>query len=136
MILPVSSVNNNQSFSADKPKELEYSHDTLLKNNIANNAKVGLDKFINAFTVYPAKGMKGSKNANFYEFLTMGTVPYLIGSGMLMAVFNSASKHYAPFQRVMSRSTGNKLALGVLFYGIMKNVSKSFVSKPVNAYRC
>lgn len=133
MILPVSSAQQNINFSADKkePKALEYSHDTLLKNNFATRTKIGMDKFINAFTVYPAKGMKGSKNANFYEFLTMGTVPYLIGSGMLMAIFNGASKHYSPFQRVMSRSTGNKLALGVLFYGIMKNVSKSFISKPV-----
>ena len=133
MILPVSSANKNVNFSADKSerKTLEYSHDTLLKNNFATRTKISLDKFINAFTVYPAKGMKGSKNANFYEFLTMGTVPYLIGSGMLMAVFNGASKHYAPFQRVMSRQTGNKLALGVVFYGIMKNISKSFISKPI-----
>ncbi len=133
MILPVSSVNKNINFSADKSenKALEYNHDTVLKNNPVNKAKIGLDKFVNAFTVYPAKGFKGSKNANFYEFLTMGTVPYLIGSGMMMAVFNSASKHYAPFDRVMARSIGNKLSLGVLFYGIMKNLSKSFVSQPV-----
>ncbi len=133
MILPVNSSNNYINFSADKkePKVLEYSHDTLLKNNFANRAKINVDNLINAFTVYPAKGMTGSKNANFYEFLTMGAVPYLVGSGMLMAIFNGASKHYSPFQRVMARSTGNKLALGVLFYGIMKNISKSFISKPV-----
>ena len=133
MILPVS--NAKISFSADKNENpAGYTHDTLLKNNVGTRFKVGVDKFANAFTVYPAKGLKGSKNANFYEFLTMGTVPYLIGSGMLMAVFNSASKHYAPFQRVMSRSTGNKLALGVLFYGIMKNFSKSFISKPIKLF--
>ena len=130
MILPVSSANIN--FSAEKSEnDLTYSHDTLLKNNLQNRIRIGVDNFANAFTVYPAKGMKGSKNANFYEFLTMGTVPYLIGSGMLMAVFNAASKHYAPFQKTMAKSTGNKLALGVLFYGLMKNFSKSFVSKPV-----
>ena len=127
MILPVSSA--NIAFSADKnenKKALEYTHDTLLKNNVVTRTRIGIDNFANAFTVYPAKGLKGSKNANFYEFLTMGTVPYLIGSGMLMAVFNAASKHYAPFQKTMARSTGNKLALGVLFYGVMKHFSKSF----------
>ena len=129
MILPVNSI----TFSAnDKDKKsLEYTHDTLLKNNLATRMRIGVDKVTNAFTVYPAKGMKGSKNANFYEFLTMGTVPYLLGSGTLMMMFNGTSKHYAPFQRVMSRETGNKLAMGVLFYGIMKSVSKSFVSEPV-----
>ena len=135
MILPVSSA--NIAFSADKnenQKALEYNHDTLLKNNVVTRTSIGIDRLANAFTVYPAKGLKGSKNANFYEFLTMGTVPYLIGSGMLMAVFNLASKHYAPFQKTMARSTGNKLALGVLFYGIMKNFSKSFISKPIQLF--
>lgn len=132
MILPVSSQQNNINFSAEKNnKELAYTHDTLLKNNLATRAKIGTDKFINAFTVYPAKGMKGSKNANFYEFLTMGTVPYLAGSAMLMAVFNYADKHYSLFQKFMSKATGNKLALGVLFYGLMKNISKSFISTPL-----
>ena len=54
-----------------------------------------MDKFTNAITLYPAKGLKGNRNANFYEFLTMGQVPYLIGSGMLMSIFNSANKHFA-----------------------------------------
>lgn len=132
MILPVNSSNIN--FSADKKEQnLAYNHDTLLKNNFATRARIGVDKFTNAITVYPAKGMKGSKNANFYEFLTMGTVPYLIGSATLMSVFNLAGKHYSPFQKYMSAKTGNKLALGVLFYGIMKNVSKSFINLPIKA---
>ena len=132
MILPVNSAQNKINFSAnDKQKELEYSHDTLLKNNFATRTKVQADKLTNALTVYPAKGFKGSKNANFYEFLTMGTVPYLVGSGTLMAVFNLANKYYSPFQKTMAAKVGNKLALGVLFYGVMKNFSKSFISKPI-----
>jgi len=133
MILPVNNINRKTGFTADngEQKGVEYTHDTLLKNSYANRAKIGVDKFINAFTVYPAKGMKGSKNANFYEFLTMGTIPYLVGSGMLMAIFNGVNKYYPPFHRVMSKQTGNKLALGVVFYGIMKNISKDFITKPV-----
>lgn len=132
MILPIGSEQNKINFSAENnSKELEYTHDTLLKNNFANRTKIRADKFTNAISVYPAKGFKGSKNANFYEFLTMGNVPYLVGSGTLMAVFNAANKYYSPFQRSMAGKYGNKLALGVLFYGIMKNFSKSFISKPV-----
>ena len=134
MILSVNSIKNNINFSADKKKDekaLAYNHDTLLENNIATRTKIGADKLVNAFTVYPAKGLMGSKNSNFYEFLTTGTVPYLTGSLTLMAVFNYADKHYSLFQKYMSKSTGNKLSLGVLFYGIMKNISKSFVSTPL-----
>lgn len=137
MILPIiNNTNNKINFSADKSKEehkktLDYDHDTLLKNNFATHTRIGIDKLTNAMTVYPAKGLKGSKNANFYEFLTMGTVPYLIGSGMLMSIFNGANKYFAPFAKTKASALGKKMALGVLFYGIAKNISKSFISKPI-----
>lgn len=136
MILPINNVKNNINFSADSGKEenkkvLEYDHDTLLKNNPATRTLIAIDKLTNAATLYPAKGLKGNKNANFYEFLTMGTVPYLIGSGMLMGVFNAANKYFAPFAKTKASALGKKMALGVLFYGLAKNISKSFVSTPV-----
>lgn len=133
MILPINNIKNRIGFSADtdEKKELKYNHDTLLSNNPITNFKVGMDKFTNAITVYPAKGLKGNKNANFYEFLTMGVVPYLTGSLTLMAVFNAANKFYKPFAKTKASTLGQKMALGVLFYGILKSVSKSFISKPV-----
>lgn len=138
MILPINSVENKINFSADgkenKQKALQYNHDTLLKNNLATRTYIGIDKLSNAFTVYPAKGLKGSKNANFYEFLTMGTVPYLVGSAMLMGVFNFANKHFSNFARTKASALGKKMALGVLFYGLAKNISKSFISKPVQMF--
>ena len=132
MILPVN--NNKIAFSANESdiNGLKYTHDTLLKNNMLTRTRITADKFSNALTLYPAKGLKGSKNSNFYEFLTMGSVPYIVGSLTLMSVF-SASKHYAPFQKMKAASIGNKLALGVLFYGLMKNISKSFVNVPIKA---
>ena len=85
----------------NKTKKESQSHqDNIILHNktifspVKNTAKIQGNRLINAFTKYPIKGFKGSKNANFYEFLTMGTVPYLIGSGMLMAVFTAASKFF------------------------------------------
>ena len=136
MILPINNIKNSINFSADSnPKDkktLEYDHDTLLPNNIYTYTRIGMDKLTNAFTLYPAKGLKGSKNANFYEFLTMGTVPYLIGSAGLMAVFNFANKFFSPFDKVQASKIGQKMALGVLFYGVAKRLSKQLISRPVN----
>lgn len=133
MILPITNRNNNLNFSANNNTEenkLPYTHDTVLKNTFSNRVRIGVDKLTNAMTVYPAKGLKGSKNANFYEFLTMGTVPYLVGSGMLMAIFNS-NKTFMPFDKGNAKSLGRRLALGVLFYGVAKNLSKFLVTQPV-----
>ena len=93
--------------------------------------RIGFDRFTNALTLYPAKGLKGDKNANFYEFLTMGTVPYLVGSATLMAVCNAANKHFDAFARKSAVSLGRKMALGVLFYGILKSITKPLVTVPV-----
>ena len=78
MILPVS-VHSNKNINFGETKKEIPKGDTLLKNNFSTRARIGLDKFTKAFTIYPARGMKGSINSDFYEFLTMGTVPYVIG---------------------------------------------------------
>ncbi|MBQ8167974.1 hypothetical protein IJZ97_00970 [bacterium] len=134
MILPISNFNNKLNFTSSNQtgeKKLKYDKDTLLENNFINRTRIACDKFMNAVTLYPAKGFKGDKNANFYEFLTMGTVPYLAGSAMMMAVFNSANKHFKAFASSKASSVGRKMALGVLFYGVLKEIAKPLVTKPV-----
>ncbi len=112
-------------------KQLEESHDHVISANPVTQSKILADKFQNALTIYPAKGLTGSKNSNFYEFLTMGMVPYTIGSLMLMAVFNGATKYFEPSQQKSAKSIGHKMALGVLFYGILKFASKKLIEWPV-----
>ena len=125
-----------QGFTSKKeqePKKLKYAKDTLLENNFKTRATIQADKLTKAFTTYPAKGLKGDRNANFYEFLTMGTVPYLMGSAALMAVFNLANKHFTPFANSKAGQIGKKMALGVAMYGVAKEASKSLVNVPVKA---
>lgn len=104
---------------------------TLLPNRIDSKLMSAYHKTTSAFTEYPAKGLKGSKKSNFYEFLAMGTVPYLVGSAMLMAVFNGASHLFDNASAKAAKSLGNKMALGVVFYGIAKSLSKKLISVPV-----
>ena len=137
MILPISNFNNrgieftSSNVNENGMRKKKYDKDTLLENNFVNRASIALDKIGNAFTLYPAKGIKGDKNANFYEFLTMGTVPYVAGSLMMMSVFNSKNKVFAPFAASKAGAIGRKMALGVLFYGVLKELSKTLVTRPV-----
>lgn len=112
-------------------EELKKKQAILVDNTARNRMAIWWDKFTNAITMYPARGLKGSKNSNFYEFLTMGMVPYLTGSVMLMSVFNSANKFFEHRDKLNASKLGNKMALGVLFYGLAKTFSKSFVTAPV-----
>lgn len=136
MILPISNFSEkNLTFKSKAKKgdseDVSYDKDTLLENTFTNRTRIALDKFTKAFTIYPAKGLKGSKNSNFYEFLTMGTVPYVIGSIMLMSIFNSANKHYLPTQRSNAAKLGSKMALGVVLYCVFKELSKFLITQPV-----
>lgn len=112
-------------------KQLGYSHDTLLKNNFVTRTRIGYDKFTNALTIYPTKGITGNKNSNFYEFLTMGMIPYMTGSAMMMGTFNLANKYYSHFDKSKAGVVGKKLALGVLFYGAAKNLAPNLITRPV-----
>ena len=134
MILPVSNFNKHEltfnSKISQEEKDLPK-NDTLLKNDFTTRTRIAMDKFTKAFTVYPARGLKGSINSDFYEFLTMGTVPYVIGSLTLMSIFNSAAKHFEAFGKSAAYKLGNKMALGVIFYALANTLSKSFVNLPV-----
>jgi hypothetical protein len=117
--------NNTVVTSSDLKEEC-----TLKPNNLKNRIMSSYQKTTSAFTEYPAKGLRGSKKSNFYEFLTMGIVPYVVGSGTLMAIFNSGNL-FGNAAAKSAKSFGNKAALGVLFYGIAKSLSKSLISTPV-----
>jgi len=136
MISKVSSQLNSHfvAFSGETtptPKKKKYDKDTLLKDNIGTNARISFDKLTNAATVYTAKGLTGNKNANFYEFLTLGTIPYLVGSAVLMGVFNYASKYFDAASKGKALKYGNKMALGVIFYALAKELAKPLINKPV-----
>lgn len=122
---PVS--NNTMSKNVDMKEEC-----TVKPNNLKNRLMSTYQKTTSAFIEYPVKGLAGSKKSNFYEFLSMGIVPYLVGSATMMAVFNGASKMFLGHDSAKAaRSLGNKMALGVVLWGVAKGLSKSLITYPV-----
>ena len=125
----------NVPFSAkiDLPQNSGHSKDEthLSKNNFRTNTRRFIQKTGDAFIECPPRGLKGDPNFDFYDFLTLGTVPYVVGSLTFMGLFNGIGKHFDSFSKSMAAKTGNKLALGVLFYGLAKSLSKPLITKPV-----
>lgn len=135
MISPITNVSLKHSNIAFRSKNEDDAklkkEDELMECGLVTKSRIVMEKTTKGFTYYPLRGLMGSKNSNFYEFLTMGTVPYLIGSGMLMAIFNSANPSFLPFDTKSAAKLGNKMALGVLFYGLFKEASKLLITYPV-----
>ena len=134
MIKAVSLAQQIPSFKSEQGKDTNAPEETrILPNTVTTRVQQGFQKTSSAFLDYPVKGLQGDINSNFYEFLTMGIVPYLAGSAMFMLVFNVANKFLDAKSRKIASHIGNKMALGVIFYGILKSISKSLVTKPVKA---
>ena len=110
---------------------MHHSHDHLLPNNPISQAKAALGKTAQAFTTYPAKGLKGDQNSSFYEFLAMGTIPYIVGSMAMIGVFNGASGTFAPQSKKEALKVGKKLGVGVVLYVLAKELAKKVIDVPV-----
>ncbi len=132
MISSIDVVKENINFSSWRKKEKDARDETyIMPNNVKSRLGQGFQKTTSAFIDYPVKGLQGDINSNFYEFLTMGIVPYLAGSAMFMCVFNCVRNFLAAKGRQISASIGNKMALGVVLYGVFKTLSKHLVTTPV-----
>ena len=118
-------INFGQNDITKKPDK--YSESQIVPNTMRTRILQKYDKTLNAMTEYPVKGLKGDVNSDFYEFLSMGIIPYLVGSGMFMAMFNLINKHLT--EKASLR--GKKMGLGVVLYGIGKTLSNDFVTRPV-----
>lgn len=123
-----------QSFKAEPENKVKAQEETrILPNTARTRIRQGFQQTSSAFLDYPVKGLQGDINSNFYEFLTMGIVPYLAGSAMFMLVFNVVNKFLDAASQKKASAVGKKMALGVVLYGIMKTLSKNLVTKPVKS---
>ena len=124
----------NSNFSSKKAKKGSIEDGThIVPNTFANRLRQGTQRTMSAFIDYPVKGLQGDINSNFYEFLTMGIVPYIAGSAMFMFLFNALNigKHLGARDAKEAAKYGKKMALGVVLYGVLKNLSKQLVTVPV-----
>ena len=134
MIKAVSLAQQSTGFRAEPERDEKVQEETrILPNTVSTRVKQGFQKTSSAFLDYPVKGLKGDINSNFYEFLTMGIVPYLAGSAMFMLVFNIVNKFLSAKSRKIASAFGKKMALGVVLYGVFKNLSKNLVTRPVKS---
>ncbi len=134
MIREVKITNNRITFAkqANKPEKTIEERDKekeskILPNTIQTRIRTQFDRTSSAITEYPVKGFKGDVNSDFYEFLSMGIVPYIAGSAMFIAMFNLVNKHLTPKASLI----GKKMGLGVLLCMLGKNLTGDLVTRPV-----
>ena len=120
--------------SAKNKKEKIYKTEAHIpKQGPLTDLKVGAHKLYNdIFTYYP-KGFRGSKNSNFYEYLSLGMVPYIVGSCMLIGLYGLATGKYNSFDKDKALKFAKRSGAGVVLYGIGKWLSKKVAHTGIHA---
>jgi len=109
------------------------SEDHIVKKTPLTGARIVADKLTKGVLSYAPKGMQGSKNSNFYEYLSLGMIPYIVGSGMMIATTIAATKFFNPNDARASKMMGKGVALGVAFYAVMKWLGGKVMEKGTEA---
>lgn len=102
-----------------------------LDSNLWTRSMAGFNRTASAFTEYAPRGLMGDVNSNFYEFLAMGRIPYLVGSATFIGIFNAAGKYFDSRGSHQAKNLGLKFATGVVMYALAKTLSKELISRPV-----
>lgn len=121
---------NSYQLKSEVLKDISTGSDAIIKNNPITKLRIGLDKAA-SMPIYFAKGLTGNRNSNFYEFLQMGTFPYLTGSLTLILLFNLANSKYATIKdRFYAALNGRRFGAGVVLFGLFKLLGKFLVDFP------
>lgn len=122
---------NSYYASSEAHKKLSSTSDQIIKKTPLTGARIVADKLVNSVFTYAPKGMQGSRNSNFYEFLSMGLIPNITGSAMLIALFNLANSKFRNPDRAFAAIPGRKMAYGVVFYALGKWLGSKFINKGI-----
>lgn len=120
--------------SKEQKKEKIYRTEPHIhKQGPLSGVKAEAHKLYNDVLAYFPKGFAGSKNSDFYEYLSLGKIPYLIGSALLIGLYCAANKNYNSQSASAAGNVAKKMGMGVVLYGIGKWLSKTISHKLIKA---
>ncbi len=120
--------------SKEEQKQKFYKNESHIhKQGPLSGVKAGAHKFTNDLLTYFPKGFAGSKNSDFYEYLSLGMVPYVVGSSMLIALYGAARGKFNPTDAHAAGVAFKKMTAGVIAYGVGKWASTKLSRTLINA---
>ena len=109
------------------------SDDHIIEKRPTTGMRVAADKLVNDVFSYAPKGMAGSKNSNFYEFLSLGLIPNLVGSATLILISNALNGSCGGRDSLFASMSGKKMAAGVVLYAAGKWLGNKIANKGIEA---
>lgn len=104
----------------ERNEEFRKNESYIYENTPLTDIKVGADKLSNDLVTYFPKALSGSKNSDFYEYLSLGIVPYIIGSATMIGLYCAANHKYGAGDKTAANALAKRMGMGVILYGIGK----------------
>ena len=110
---------NTYVVSKEEKKEKYYKNEPHIhKQGPLTGLKAGAHKFTNDFLTYFPKGFQGSKNSDFYEFLSLGMVPYALGSIVMVLLYGVSNKQLRLGDKPQAIMNIKNVAAGTALYAL------------------
>ena len=104
----------------EKKKKFFQTESHIHKQGPLTGLKAGAHKLTNdIFTYYP-KGFAGSKNSDFYEYLSMSMIPNLVGSAMMIGLYSGANLLFNSADKISANKVAKRMGAGVVLYSLFK----------------
>lgn len=110
---------------------LNESH--IYKQGPLSGVKATVHKLENDILTYFPKGFAGSKNSDFYEYLSLGMVPYIVGSTVMYGLYKFANNAFKLTDKAMADNVAHKMGAGILLYGLGKLFSRKLAHSLIHA---
>lgn len=107
----------------NKKEEFDKNESHIHRQDPLSGLRAGAHKFSNDILTYFPKGFQGSRNSDFYEFLSLGMFPYLTGSLTLIAAYCFGKKSFNAMDAHSASITAKNVAAGVGLYALGKWLS-------------
>jgi len=113
--------NSGYLVNNEEKKEKFYKNESHIpQQTLLTGIKADAHKLYNDVFTYFPKGFAGSKNSDFYEYLSLGMVPNLIGSAMLIALYGLANGKYSKIDAKFADFGAKQVGAGVVLYAAGK----------------
>ena len=110
---------NTYLVSKDEKKEKFYKNESHIhKQGPLTGLKAGVHKLTNDIFTYFPKGFQGSKNSDFYEFLSLGMVPYILGSITMVALYGLCNKQLQLADKPFALGNIKNVGMGTALYAL------------------
>lgn len=131
--LDKSDANTSDKFQNMK-KVPKTGKDKALPGDFVTKAKVSVKK-IAKLPEYVYRGFKGDPNVNFYEYLSLGNIPYYVGGAMLTGVFAAGATRFNPQARESAIKKAKQIGVGVGLYYLGSALAQKVIDIPVKIFR-